>query len=97
MAERVPGDLIPLSQVTRIGPPPSRGKRQRSTVLRWIRTGKIEGWRVLGRWYVSEAELRELLRPEPAGVPLVEGARLRGLAADRKRETGETLRRFGVS
>lgn len=53
-----PTDLITLTQATRIMPR-RKGKRIATAVLlRWIRSGRLRGWRVAGRWMVSEAEVR---------------------------------------
>lgn len=92
-----PQDLIPLSQATKLPPRPARGRRRhRSTLLRWINEGKIRGWKVKQHWYVSEREVRELLRPVQADVPLIVEARERLDAEERERRTDEALRAAGV-
>ena len=90
-----PDDLIPLAQATLLGPPPPRGgTRQRCTLLRWIQSGKLRGWRVAGYWYVSRSELLAFLEPVEAPA----GAEAQQLAESvrRARETDEVLRRHGV-
>jgi len=89
----IPPDLIPLGEACQRGPRPARGaRRHRSTVLRWILSGQLRGWKVRRHWYVSSRELEALLRPEPAAVELVPKARARLEAA----HTDEVLRREGV-
>lgn len=97
MSDSTPGDLIPLSEAAKRGPRPARGaRRHRSTILRWILSGKLRGWRVKQFWFVSESELRDLLRPVPADVPLVVEARDRIEAEERERRADEALRAAGV-
>jgi len=95
--ETTPNDLIPLSEACRRGPRPARGKkRHRSTLLRWILSGKLRGWKVKQHWYVSEAEVREFLRPVQADVPLIVEARDRIEAQQRERQADEVLRAAGI-
>ena len=59
-----PTDLIPLSAAADLLPRPRPGiKTHVRTVLRWIMDGKLQGWRLAGRWYVSRADLVAMATP----------------------------------
>lgn len=53
----VPDDLVTTSRAATIL------KVSVHTVLRWILAGKVRAWRVAGRYRVSEADARAMLRP----------------------------------
>jgi hypothetical protein len=44
------------------------------TVWRWITAGHVRGWRVRGRWFVSEAEVRGLVVPSTPRPDVAERA-----------------------
>jgi excisionase family DNA binding protein len=48
----IPDDLITTRAAAKLA-----GNCHLSTILRWILTDKLGGWRRGGRWYVSRAEV----------------------------------------
>lgn len=83
-----PTDLIPAARAARI-----LGCHL-ATVHRWVLSGRLPGWRRLGRWLVSEADARALLVPVDAEAP----PRPRTAAVGRRgyEEAVAALRRLGV-
>ena len=62
-SDELPDDLIGLAEAAAILPSRKRGRKiHTTTVWRWIRTGKIEGWKVAGEWRVSARQVRGLAR-----------------------------------
>jgi excisionase family DNA binding protein len=59
-----PSDLITTMQAAKIA------KVSACSLYRWIVSGKLRAWRLIGRLRVSEAEVRALLQPvEPKQRP----------------------------
>ena len=81
----VPDDLIGTGQACLVRPLPARGQRRRSTVLRWILTGRLRGWRSGGCWLVSRAEVEASFKPVLATIPL----QPEGVAAARRRDESD--------
>lgn len=69
----LPDDPITLAAAAALLPSRKSGGRiHPSTVLRWVASGKVDGWKVGGVWFVSRAEVlgqvrgqRRALRPGP--------------------------------
>jgi excisionase family DNA binding protein len=83
-----PGDLVTTSRAATIL------KVSVHTVLRWILAGRLRAWKVAGRYRVSEADARAMLRPV-----LVAAEPRERTAGERKAAAGaavERLRRKGL-
>jgi excisionase family DNA binding protein len=81
----LPEDYITRNQAAKLA-----GGCHPSTVYRWVRAGRLRGWRVEGKLFVSRAEVLAIIRP--VNVPLTPEAqaRLRSI------ETERILREKGV-
>jgi excisionase family DNA binding protein len=53
---RIPEDLITTAHAARIA------RLHIAGIRRWIKSGRLPGYRIGGRWWVSRAELMELWR-----------------------------------
>lgn len=66
----LPTDLIPLSQACRLLPGLVPGKHLNVEVMRrWCRRGKLNRWRLAGRWFVSRREVLRLMEPDVPPPP----------------------------
>lgn len=69
-ADDQPRDLISTREAAGLVPSPRGSRTHLSTVLRWVLTGKVRGWRRGKWWFVSKAEVLALLVPvDPAAPP----------------------------
>lgn len=62
-SEYVPDDLVSTSraaQLLKVNP---------CTVARWVIAGRLKGWRVAGRYRVSEGDVRAMMRPVQSDIP----------------------------
>lgn len=87
----LPDDLIDTAHAARIA------RSNIRTVFRWIITGKVQGWRRCGRWFVSRADIVALF--EPAAAVTARPARLvptRREHTRRQRQAQEFLRERGI-
>jgi excisionase family DNA binding protein len=55
----LPGDLIGVAEAARLL------RVHVSCIYRWLHTGKLPAWRVVGRWWLSRADV--LAVPEQVG------------------------------
>lgn len=90
-----PDDLISTTEAARLIPSGQPGRKTHtSTIVRWVKQGRLRGWRRGSRLLVSQAEVYALLRPEPVEVrPEVESEIER---RERERRTDEVLRRHKI-
>lgn len=84
----VPDDLITTSKAGQLL------RTHSSTVVRWVLSGKLRGWRIQGRYRVSESDVRAMMRPVRADVP--ERARTRGEMEAASEAAIERMRQRGV-
>jgi excisionase family DNA binding protein len=73
-----PDDLVDTFEAAKLT------KLNVQVVRRWLRTGKIEGWRIARRWYVSKAEL--MSHWKTSGEIVAEQAAERGPLPSTRRE-----------
>lgn len=94
----LPKDLIPATVAARLVPSPRGGHTHPSTIIRWILSGRIAGWRRGPWWFVSQAEVLEQLQPVAQRQPRPQPRPAAERRAQEKRErwTRETLARFGI-
>lgn len=82
----IPDDLISVCEAARLLPSRKPGRRMHyGTLYRWIREGRLQGWRVGSHWFVSRREVVAL--PVPSEVRPEVATRAR-----REREIAEAQR-----
>ncbi len=93
-----PDDLVGLAEAARILPCAIPGRKiHTATLCRWIFSGRLRGWKICGRLFVSRADLRALARPVKVKVGAIE-QRKEKVAANKERErwTRDTLAAHGI-
>ncbi len=85
----IPDDLLDVTHAAK------QARCHVATIHRWVRKGKLRGWKRCGRWFVSEAELYGLFTPRADNRPahVVTTARTR---AARAAWADAVLRQLGV-
>lgn len=90
-----PNDLISTREATTLLPSKRPGRKVHiSTILRWVLSGKLRGWRVGGSWFVSRSELLSqvrLVQPRRDDQTAAEAE-----ARERAARTDRVLREKGV-
>lgn len=87
-SEYVPDDLVSTSraaQLLKVNP---------CTVARWVIAGRLRGWRIQGRFRVSESDIRAQIRQVRADAPPRE--RTREEMAAEAQAALERMRKKGV-
>jgi len=89
--QQPPDDLISFAEGARLA-----GNCHRSTVLRWVLSGRLDGWRIGGRCFVSRAALLGLWRRVRRGerVPVTPAAPAPARRTDPR--VVEELKRMGA-
>jgi hypothetical protein len=81
----IPDDLIPLPVAAELIQVDS------STIRRWILNEKVQGYRRVGRWLISKADLLALIKPE-----IIVHLPTKKEMAARERQTDKVLREAGI-
>jgi excisionase family DNA binding protein len=92
-ADQPPADPIRVTEAAKML------KFHVASLHRAIASGKLRGWRVLGRVYVSRAEIEKLWQPIPTRAERQAenpGPETRRERAERERLVDEGLRAYGI-
>lgn len=97
MAAEIPNDLISLPEAAKLV------RVVRQTVLRWLISGRLRGFRAGHRWRISRADLLALVQqfgPEEARQKRIEDAKHQPISRRELRKRDEAteaeLRRIGI-
>ncbi|MFO0865008.1 MAG: helix-turn-helix domain-containing protein [Gemmataceae bacterium] len=86
--EPLPNDLLGLREAAELA------RCNTQAIFRWIKKGKLRGWRRVGRMFVSKAEVLGLF--EPMEGPRERTRRRPSTAQGSSPETIELLRQRGI-
>ena len=90
-------DLITLDEAIKLLPRHKGKKIHRSTIERWIQSGKLETVKLGGLRYTSRATLLAAMEPKPvrpAPSPVVTAAQCKKRASGLKAQTAEAMKRI---
>jgi len=67
-----PTDLLSLTEAARLLPCSKPGRKVHvSSLVRWIQSGKLPGWKIAGRMFVSRSDVLNFARPIPVRPVIV--------------------------
>jgi hypothetical protein len=89
MQHTIPDDLVDVTHAAK------QAHCHVGTIHRWIRKGRLRGWKRCGRWFCSQAELLGLFTPQKDARPARLIPTARTLAA-RASWADAMLRQMGV-